>query len=178
MGLLMVAFGLLALIAIPCILWFGRKRSWKYRIGWSIASCLPLLGSVWFVGNMGVYDVKSREDLERGYEYELHRRITSDVHDLQIRRVGIGDGVGSWVRFRASSQTIDSLVKSFSPSDRSKFEDGARGANIPSWWEPEVDKMANYYYTEQWEPGCSTFSFAYLAHDATKQVVYFHHSGS
>lgn len=177
-GFVMLLFGLLALVAIPCIWWFARKRTWKFRLAWSVGACLPLLGTMWLWTWLSVYDPTDPEELAKGYEFELHQPFTSDVQDLAIRRVVIGDGVGSWVKFTASPITVDSIIVHFAPSDKIKFHESQRGANVPGWWQPEPDRMANFYYVEHWEEGCSTFSFAYLACNTSRQVVYFHHSGS
>ena len=177
-GLFMLLFGLFALIAIPCILWFQRKRSWRFRIGWSIAACLPLLAVMWAWSALTTYDPEDPEELARGFAFELHQPWERDVQALQNRRVTIGDGVASWVRFETTPQLVETLIAGFAPSDWQTFYTGREGPNVPSWWQPEADGITQYYYTEGWEKGCSTFSFAYLAHDPGKRIVYFHHSGS
>jgi len=134
--------------------------------------------AAWFVNSAGSYEPDDPEELARGYAFELHQPITSDIQGLRIKRIGIGDGVGSHLKCKASSFTIDSIVSHFSQSDRQTFNEGAKGANVPDWWDPDGDGMAKFYFTERWEPGCSTFSFACIAHDVSKQMIYFHHSGS
>jgi hypothetical protein len=179
--LISLIFAVLAfatLIAVPCILWFGRKRSWKFRAVWVGIAVLPLLLIILLIDSVGSYEPDDPITLARGYEYELHQPITSDIQGLRIKRIGIGDGVGTYLKCDASSITIDSLIVHFSQSDRKTFFEGAKGANVPDWWDPDGDQMTEFYYTEGWEPGCGTFSFAYLAHDASKRMIYFHHSGS
>lgn len=170
--------GIAALVAVPCILWFGRMRSWKFRALWVGVAITPLLLFALFVSQVGSYEPDDPAELARGYEFELHRPPTDDVQGLRIRRDGVGDGVGSWVKFTASPRTVESLIKDFAPCESRKFDDAMRGANVPGWWAPGEDGMLYFYYTEGWEEGCGTFSFAYLAHDAGKNMVYFHHSGS
>jgi len=127
--------------------------------------------AAWFVNSAGSYEPDDPEELARGYAFELHQPITSDIQGLRIKRIGIGDGVGSHLKCKASSFTIDSIVSHFSQSDRQTFNEGAKGANVPDWWDPDGDGMAKFYFTERWEPGCSTFSFACIAHDVSKQMI-------
>ena len=177
-SLMLGVLSIATLIAVPCILWFARKRSWKFRALWIGIAIIPLLLFMMFINKAGSYEPDDPMELARGYEFELHQKITSDVHGLRIRRIGIGDGVGTYLKCEASSYSIDSLISQFSESDGYTFYEGAKGANVPDWWDPGGDRMTKFYYTENWEPGCGTFSFAYLAHDDWKRVLYFHHSGS
>ncbi|HMN04824.1 MAG TPA: hypothetical protein PKD45_03785 [Flavobacteriales bacterium] len=139
---------------------------------------VAIAGIVLLAGCWGSYEPTAPEELARGFEFELHQPITPEVQGLRIKRVHVGDGVGSWVKFEATPEMVARLVKDFFPSERKTFDTGKDGANVPKWWRPDEDGMAVFYYAEKWEKGCSTFSFAYLAHDAAKQIVYFHHSGS
>jgi hypothetical protein len=178
LSLVLGALTIGACIAVPCILWFGRKRSWKFRTLWIGVALTPLLLFMLFVNEAGSFEPDDPMELARGYEFELHQPVTDDVQGLRIKRIGIGDGVGSFLKCEASSSTIDSIVSRFGQSDRNAFFEGAKGANVPGWWDPSGEGMVKFYYVEGWEPGCGTFSYAYLAHDASKRVLYFHHSGS
>ena len=177
-SLILGALGLAAMVAIPCILWFGRKRSWKFRALWVGVAVVPLLLFMLFINGAGSYEPNDPAELARGYEFELHQPLTPDVRGLRIKRIGVGDGVGSYLKCEASSSTINAIASQFSQSDRSAFNEGAKGANVPDWWDPQADGMVMFYYAEGWEPGCRTFSYAYMAHDASKRMLYFHHSGS
>ncbi len=170
--------GILTLVAIPCILWFGRKRSWRFRLTWVGVACLPLTCFIWLLGSFGEHEPSDPEELARGFEFELHHPLTSEVSGLRIKRIGIGDGVGSFVRFEAPPSLVDSIVRSFSVSDKATFDRMSGGANVPDWWDPEDHHLVAFYYAKDWEPGCRTFSDAVLAHDVTKHFVFFAHSGS
>ena len=74
LALVMVVLGILTLVAIPCILWFGRKRSWRFRLTWVGLSCLPLGCFIWFVGWSSAYEPSDRGELARGFEFELHAK--------------------------------------------------------------------------------------------------------
>ena len=174
LGVLLIA----AFIAVPCILWFWRKRSCDFRTLWIGIAIAPVLMFMLFVNGAGSYEPDDIVELGRGYEFELHKSVIADVQGLRIKRIDIGDGVGSYLKCEASSTTIDSILYHFGQSDRNAFIEGAKGANVPGWWDPSGEGMVKFYYTEGWEPGCGTFSYAYLAHDASKRVLYFHHSGS
>ena len=167
-----------AIIAVPCILWFARMRSWKFRALWVGVAITPLLVFMLFLNGAGSHEPTDPVELARAYEFELHQPITSDVQGLRIKRIGVGDGVGSYLKCKASPSTIESIISEFSPSDRSTFHEGAKGAHVPDWWDPNGDGMVKFYHAEWWEPGCGTFSDAYLAHDASRRMLYFHHSGS
>ena len=176
LGLVLVFLGVITLIAIPCILWFGRRRSWRFRLIWVGLSSLPLAGFIWFVDSSGSYEPSDPEDLARGFAFELHQPLASDVSDLRIKRVVIGDGVGSFARFEASPALVDMLIQEFSPSDKSTFDEWSGGANVPDWWDVDSHHIDAFYYARNWEQGC-TVSHAVLAYDATKHVVFFAHSG-
>jgi 4-amino-4-deoxy-L-arabinose transferase-like glycosyltransferase len=177
-SLVMVVLGILTLVAILCILWFGRKRSWRFRLAWVGFSCFPMVCFFWFVGWFSAYEPSDPEELARGFEFELHHPLPIEVSDLRIKRTGIGDGVGSRVRFEATPDVVDTLIKSFSACDKATFDELGGGANGPEWWDPDEHQLVAFYHAEHWEPGCDTFSHAVLAHDAAKRIVYFAHSGS
>lgn len=177
-ALVMVVLGILTLVAIPCILWFGRKRSWRFRLTWIGLSCLPLACFIWFVGWSSAYEPSDPEELARGFEFELHHPLPFEVSDLRIKRIGIGDGVGSFVRFEAKPAVVDMLLQAFSPSDKKTFDEWSGGANVPDWWDADSHHFDGYYHAENWEEGCSTFSHAVLAYDASEHMVFFAHGGS
>ena len=130
------------------------------------------------VGCWSVHEPTDPQELAKGFHFELHQPMPPEVEGLRIKRVHIGDGVGSWITFNATPEVVAQLVEGFVPSDRNAFDTGKDGANVPEWWRPDGDEMTTFYYAEWWESGCSTFSHAYLAHDGSRRVVYFHHSGS
>lgn len=173
-----LVLGILTLIVIPCILWFGRKRSWRFRLVWIGVSCLPLAGFIWFIGWSSGYEPNNPQELARGFAYELHHPLPTGVTDLQIKRVVVGDGVGSFARFEAAPEVMNMLVQDFSPSDKSTFDEWSGGANVPDWWDADSHHFDAYYQAENWEKGCSTFSHAVLAYDRTTRTVFFAHGGS
>lgn len=178
LSLVAVAVVGLTVVAIICIFWFARKRSWKFRGMLLGLSLLPVVGVFWLLQMMAVYEPDDQQDLAQGFAYELHQPLPLSVYHLQIRRISIGDGLGSYVRFQAPPHVVQELVAPFAPSDKATFERYSKGANQPDWWDPEAHSMTAYYYAENWERGCSTFSFAVIAYAAEEELVFFAHSGS
>lgn len=139
---------------------------------------IAAFAAVHFTGCVGSYEPKDKVELGKGFAFELHHPMPSGVSDLQIRRIVVGDGVGSWLRFKATPDVARMLRQAFSSSDKATFDQWSGGANVPDWWDAGSHHFGAYYHTENWEEGCSTFSHAVLAYDTTAHIVFFAHGGS
>ena len=124
----------------------------------------------------GPVDYHSQQDLIDAYRTEFGEVPPSDVSGIEARQIVVGDSGAAWLRFRASSGTIDDLLSRFSASDRGVFSQAAYGANVPSWWTPDTDKIDLFYTADGWSNHWS-HSTAYVGVDRAKGILYFHHSG-
>lgn len=111
------------------------------------------------------------------YETEFGTLPPAGVAHIQAKQVIIGDAAGAWLRFEATPEIVDSLLKRFGPSDRGVFNQNSGGGNTPAWWKPGSDHLTAFYEAEGWRKDFGN-STAVIAHDANKRVVYFSHGAS
>lgn len=176
-GLLLIGAVVFALMAIPCILWFGRKRSWTFRGMLVGLSLMPLAGALWSVDGSTSYRPMDPQGLAKCYQDEFGTPPPVSVHGLRAEQIVIGDAAGAWLRFGSSPGRIDELLVRFTPSDRKTFDRYGGGANTPDWWQPDAEGMTTFYVCDGWRKDFSD-SHAVIAHDAAKHIVYFCHSAS
>ncbi|HEY1121270.1 MAG TPA: hypothetical protein VGE67_06700, partial [Haloferula sp.] len=111
------------------------------------------------------------------YETEFGALPPASVTHIQAKQVMIGDSAQAWLRFEATPEVVDSLLKRFAPSDRYTFNANSGGGNTPGWWKPDSDHLTAFYVAEGWRKDFGG-SHAVIAHDAGKRLVYFCHSAS
>jgi len=109
------------------------------------------------------------------YETEFGTLPPAGVTDIQAKQYVVQDTIVAWLRFEATPDVVDSLLKRFALSDRKTFDEASGGANTPGWWKPDGDHVTVFYSVEGWSKGF-TSSTAVIAHDAGKRVVYFSHT--
>ncbi|WP_035612135.1 hypothetical protein [Haloferula sp. BvORR071] len=175
---LFVVFALFAgTVAGVLALWFGRKKSWMARGLMLLACYIPAaLGIVAISSLFGSTDLSDPADLRDAYHTEFAEDPPPDVSTIQCRHSSAADTMSAWLRFQASPQTVDKLLRRFTPSDRLDFDDSSVGDNVPPWWQPDKESMVYFYRAEKWRSDFGG-SVAVLAHDAAKGLVYFHHTG-
>jgi hypothetical protein len=108
------------------------------------------------------------------YRMEFGALPPAGVTNIHGKQIIIGDAARVWLRFEATPALVDSLLKSFSPTNRQAFDDRSGGANIPAWWTPESNHIKAFYGVSGWRKDFS-YSYAVIAHDADKRIVYFCH---
>ena len=176
-GLLFLGIAIATLVAIIIVLCGIKKRSGRatlFRLGLCL---LPLAAYVACVAWLfGPADYHSPQDLSAAYRTEFGVLPPSDVAGIEARQIVVGDSGAAWLRFHASSQTIDSILSRFKESDSRTFSQAARGANVPSWWTPDADKIVLFFTADGWSKDWSD-STAYVGVDRAKSILYFHHSG-
>ena len=109
------------------------------------------------------------------YEMEFGTPPPAGVTNLRAKQYVVQDTVVAWLRFEATPEIVDSLLKRFAPSDRKAFDEASGGANTPEWWKPDGDQITVFYSVEGWSKDFPN-STAVIAHDAGKRVVYFSHT--
>ena len=173
-----LAVGLGSLVAIAVVLLGARKRGLRLTLFRLAVCCIPMaafhLLYAWFFGPA---DYSSPGDLAAAYRTEFGVSPPADVTDIRARQIVVGDAGAAWLRFCASSQTIDLLLARFVPSDRLTFSQACAGGNVPSWWAPEEDRVETFYTADHWSRSFSR-SKAYIGIDRDRHIVYFHHSGN
>lgn len=177
-GLVVIAAVLASVVALICVLFFGRKRSRTFRILLGGVCCLPgLIALGLFDRVFGPLDIKDPAGLRGAYQFEFGEEPTEDVTMIQCRQVVVGDAGAAWLSFHAAPETVERLLrKKFVASDAAIFRTAGEGGNCPSWWQPDADGMQQFYKAEGWSKYFRV-SEGFLAHDREKQIVYFHHSG-
>jgi hypothetical protein len=174
-GFAILGMVLVTLVAFVCILWFGRKRSWRLRGSLLGIVCLPFMGFMlllsWLSGPVDITDPRA---LKSAFEGQFGSAPTVDVNSIQCRVVVVGDAGAEWLRFNASPQTVDALRKRFSVSTKSHFMEVSDGGNTPPWWQPESQGMVTFYSASDWHSHFQ-HSEAVMAHNAAKDIVYFCH---
>lgn len=121
------------------------------------------------------YEPSDEKDRAECYKTEFGTLPPSGVTNIQAKQIVIRDAAGAWLRFEATPEIVDSLLKRFGPSDRGVFNENSGGDNTPEWWKPDGDHVTVFYEAEGWSKDFSN-STAVIAHDAEKRVVYFSHS--
>ena len=176
-GLVFFGIAVATFVAVIVVLLGIKKRSGRatfIRLGLCL---LPLVGYLAAVSWLfGPVDYHSQQDLIAAYRTEFGELPPNDVSGIEARQIVVADSGAAWLRFRASSGTIDNLLSRFSASDRGTFSQAAHGANVPSWWTPDSDKIALFYTADGWSKNWS-HSTAYVGVDRAKGILYFHHSG-
>lgn len=176
-GAVLFAILLATLLAWALVLWFGRKKSWRTRAPWLGISTVPAVLAFWGLSIiMGPVDVTDPVALHGAYLQEFGEPPPPDVHGMRCRQYVVGDAGGAWMTFQSSPQTIDRLLPRFAVIDLEEFLNVSAGGSMPSWWEPEQAGMVAFYRAEGWSPHFQN-STAVLAHDRSRGVVYFNHSG-
>jgi hypothetical protein len=176
-GLVFLGIAVATLVAIIGVLCGIKKRPGRatlLRLGLCPLPLVACFAAVSWV--FGPADYDSPQDLIAAYQTEFGELPPGDVSDLEARQIAVGDSGAAWLRFRASSATIDRLLSRFAVSDQATFSQGADGANAPSWWTPDSDKIELFYTADGWSKDWS-HSTAYVGVDRDKGILYFHHSG-
>ena len=176
-ALVFLGIAVATLVAVIVVLFGINKRSGRATL-LRLGLCLLPLGGYFAAVSwlFGPVDYHSPQDLTAAYRTEFGELPPSDVSGIKARQIVVGDSGAAWLRFRASSGTIDSLLSRFSASDRGTFSQAAYGANVPSWWTPDSDKIDLFYTADGWSEHWS-HSTAYVGVDRAKGILYFHHSG-
>src|SRR5687767_12643961 len=117
MILLFLAAAFIALLIGSSILLLGRRMKWRFKLPLLGLACLPFVGWLWLFEPSEPTDPDS---LRKAYEFEFGQPPPVDVSSIQCRQVVVGDAGVGWLRFHASAETIDALLKRFSISDRLK----------------------------------------------------------
>jgi hypothetical protein len=172
MLILLFVFGL-TLISLICAISFGHKRSKLVKVCLLLPCYIPIATWCYLYAPL---DLADPQDLRGAYCYEFGIPASADVTNINCRQVVVGDSGISWLRFQASSSTVDSLLRRFRPSNREEFMASTKGA-IPEWWNPQATSLVAYYRAEHWRKDFH-YSDAFLAHDQAKRLVYFYHDGS
>jgi hypothetical protein len=164
-----------ALTAIPLKV---QRRPWKVSLLMTGIALLPfaaLLALVMWI--FGPADYSDPSDLAQAYRTEFGIDPSADVRDVHARQSVVGDSGAAWLNFRASKNTIDSLLVRFVSTNRATFDRSGKGGSVPGWWKPNINGVELYYVSENWSKSFS-HSVAYIGVDREKQIVYFCHIGS
>ncbi|RYD62260.1 MAG: hypothetical protein EOP83_15040, partial [Verrucomicrobiaceae bacterium] len=65
------------------------------------------------------------------YEMEFGTLPPAGVTGIQAKQIVVGDAARAWLRFEATPEIVDSLLKRFTPSDRQTFDEHSGGDNTP-----------------------------------------------
>lgn len=175
-GFLFLGIAIATFVVVIIVLLGANKRSSGATLLQLLMCSLPMGACIllisWFFGPV---DYESPADLAGAYQTEFHELPPADVADIKARQVVVGDSGAAWLRFRASSQTIEKLLLRFSRSDKRTFMRATGQA--PAWWNPDADNAELFYLSEHWS-GHWSRSTAYAAVDQKKRVMYFHHEAS
>jgi hypothetical protein len=136
---------------------------------------MAALVSLFLVGCGGTYEPKDAKGRAECYRMEFGSLPPTGVTNIQGKQVVVGDAAGAWLRFETTPATVDSLLKSFASTNRQTFDHYSGGANTPTWWTPDRDRITVFYRVSGWRKDFSS-SYAVIAHDAEKRVVYFCHA--
>ena len=104
---------------------------------------------------------------------------TPDVTELQGYSFGLFDSGEAYLRFRASQDTINRIVKSkFRPSSKESFGNGTsgEGERPPEYWKPFETQPSQFYESNKLEMGYSQ-SRALLCYDDKTGTAHFSYSG-
>jgi hypothetical protein len=142
---------------------------------------LPTLFLLCFIalllpGCGGSYEPTYSKGLAECYWKEFGVRPPADVTNLHAKQVIIGDGARAWLRFDTTPSMVETLLKNFAPTNRETFAGCSGGANTPRWWTPDNDHVTAFYAASGWNKNFA-HSFAVIAHDTNKHIVYFCHDG-
>lgn len=175
-GFLFLGIAIATVVVVIVLLLGANKRSSGatllrlFLCSLPMGACMLLIS--WFFGPV---DYESPADLAGAYQAEFHELPPADVTNIEARQIVVGDSGAAWLRFRASSETIERLLLRFSESDKRTFMEAAGQA--PAWWTPKADKVEFFFSADHWSKDWSR-STAYAAVDRTKGVMYFHHEAS
>jgi len=175
---LLLGLGVATLVAMIVVLCGIAKRSGTatlLRLGLCLLPLAAYFACVfWFFGPV---DYHSPQDLAAAYQTEFGVPPPSDVAGIEARQIVVGDSGAAWLRFSASSQTINSILSRFKESDGVTFSRAAYGSNVPNWWMPDSDKIVLFFIADGWSKHWG-YSTAYVGVDRAKSILYFHHSGA
>lgn len=126
------------------------------------------------LGCSGSHEPTDAKGQAECYQTEFGSLPPACIAHIQAKQVMIGDAARAWIRFEATPEIVDSLLKRFTSSDRGTFGQHSGGGNMPAWWKPDSDHLTAFYVVEGWRKDFGA-SYAVIAHDAEKGVVYFCH---
>ena len=132
--------------------------------------CLALLAA----GCGGTYEPTDAKGRANCYRAEFGVLPPAEVTNIQAKQIIIGDAARAWLRFEATPAVVDSLLTRFAPTNRQTFDEHTGGANTPTWWKPNSYQTTSFYGAKGWRKDFS-HSYAVIAHDDDKRVVYFCH---
>lgn len=129
-----------------------------------------------FLGCGGTYEPTDQKKIALCYSAEFGGLPPAGTTNIQAKQIVIGDAVGAWLRFETTPATVDSLLKiGFAPTNGATFlQHSMAGANTPKWWKLEGSQVTSFYVFSGWRTNFS-YSYAVIAHDVDKRLVYFCH---